>query len=303
MVGAVAPYVFPTAPIALAPTCPNGNNGVIVINATGGNQPLEYGVVGVTLQNNNVITGLAPGSYDVFVTDQHNCAGGGYPGNPVIVPNAPAFAVTSVNIKPISCSGANDAIVTVNTTRGTPPLLFTLTSNTTGASVGPQNTNVFTQVGSGTFTVTVTDNNTPPCVASFTTPPIVNPSVVSVNTFTTPPLCAGQATGKIFVFATGGTPPYTYSIDGGKHFGSKFEFDNIAAGQYNVIAKDSHGCFAATIATVSSPSAVNFVSITKTDVTCNSLSNGAIRFLWQRVGQGSFYLFGKWFTIHLVGCI
>lgn len=47
--------------------------------------------------------------------------------------------------------------------------------------------------------------------------------------------------GSIFINATGGIGPYTYSIDGGETFQDDALFDNLGPGEYNIIVLDSDG--------------------------------------------------------------
>jgi hypothetical protein len=50
----------------------------------------------------------------------------------------------------------------------------------------------------------------------------------------------GECDGEIEVTATGGTGPYTYSIDGGA-FGASNTFTNLCSGTYVITVKDSEG--------------------------------------------------------------
>ena len=50
--------------------------------------------------------------------------------------------------------------------------------------------------------------------------------------------CAGDETAQVSATATGGTPPYSYSLNGGP-FQSSGTFDNLPAGLYTVTAKDA----------------------------------------------------------------
>jgi len=47
--------------------------------------------------------------------------------------------------------------------------------------------------------------------------------------------------GSIFINATGGAGPYSYSIDGGQTFQNEALFDNLSEGEYNIIVLDSDG--------------------------------------------------------------
>ena len=51
----------------------------------------------------------------------------------------------------------------------------------------------------------------------------------------------GNDDGSIIISATGGTAPYTYSIDGGANFQSNSLFENLPAGPYQVVVQDANG--------------------------------------------------------------
>jgi gliding motility-associated-like protein len=56
------------------------------------------------------------------------------------------------------------------------------------------------------------------------------------------PTCFGDANGALFVEGvSGGAPPLLYSIDG-ESFSSSSVFNNLSAGEYNVIVQDVNGC-------------------------------------------------------------
>jgi hypothetical protein len=53
-------------------------------------------------------------------------------------------------------------------------------------------------------------------------------------------VCFGDTTGQIYAIASGGNPPYSYSIDGFNYYNSG-EFNNLSAGSYTVYVRDSVG--------------------------------------------------------------
>jgi len=63
--------------------------------------------------------------------------------------------------------------------------------------------------------------------------------------------CTGGSTGTITVTASGGTTPYTYSLNSGT-FQSSNLFSGLAAGTYTVAAKDANGLTSTTSVTVTS---------------------------------------------------
>ena len=58
------------------------------------------------------------------------------------------------------------------------------------------------------------------------------------------PSDCNTADGSFTLFGTGGTPPYSYSIDGGVTFSNNNVFTNLVKGQYNCLLKDAYGLLA-----------------------------------------------------------
>ena len=92
-------------------------------------------------------------------------------------------------------------------------------------------------LGGGSYVVTVTDENDCSNVGSFalTAPDSVMLTVVENNA----PTCDGGA-GSLLVAAAGGTPPYTYAWSGGLPDGPNPT--GVAAGTYSLTVTDGNGC-------------------------------------------------------------
>lgn len=98
---------------------------------------------------------------------------------------------------------------------------------------------------------------------------IVNNSLVDCKqvkikanyTFENP--CIGQNNGQIAIEEiSGGTKPYTYSIDNARSFTADAEFKGLNSGHYKLLIKDAHNCLSDVIANVS-----------LTDATCETKGN------------------------------
>jgi hypothetical protein len=70
----------------------------------------------------------------------------------------------------------------------------------------------------------------------------------SLTTNTTPDVC-GQSNGTILAMASGGLPPYTYSLNGTTPFVNNF-FTGLSAGTYHLSGFDSQGCQDSLVLTV-----------------------------------------------------
>lgn len=141
----------------------------------------------------------------------------------------------AVNVGAIACNGGN-ATITVNASGGTGSLQY---SDDAGANY--QVSNVFT-VLPGTYNVVVKDSVG--CSANYTGNPlnITQPSPISFTLSEVDASCPNVFDGTITVNATGGTTPYSYSLNHGPT--QPFNvFTGVGAGTYLVTTFDANGCF------------------------------------------------------------
>lgn len=100
-----------------------------------------------------------------------------------------------------------------------------------------QSSPVFEKLGLGIYTITVKDEKE--CSASLEAE-IKNASGLNVNITASPSGC-GVSAGSISVAATGGKQPIQFRIGQGA-FSATAQFNNLASGTYDVVAKDATGC-------------------------------------------------------------
>jgi gliding motility-associated-like protein len=215
-------------------------NGKIIINASGGVLPYSYSLThpntGVYPQTSNVYFGLISGNYAVTVTD----AIGTQASQNVIlgnIYNLPVGLMTSFSMP--STPNTLDASLTLSGSSGTPPYLYSLDN------INFQTSNTFTNLAGGQYYTIVRDANG---CSSFTE--------ISDNIFEIPtilyPISFGYSGNSIgcnpliasmyFIFGNviGGTPPYSFSIDG-INFQTTPSISNLPGGTYNVTIKDANG--------------------------------------------------------------
>ena len=102
----------------------------------------------------------------------------------------------------------------------------------------------------GNYVLTVTDENN--CIslatAGITEPPILDILVDSTRDV----ICFGDRTGLIRVRGMGGSPPFSFSIDGGT-FQDEVDFSNLAAGTHLITIRDQGGCTSEVTAEIFQP--------------------------------------------------
>lgn len=166
------------------------------------------------------------------------------------------------------CFGDTNGAITATVTVGTSPYQYQLNSNPSQASGN------FPNLGAGSYTVLVTDSNG--CFAQNSIS-VGQPSgaVVLGTLGQVGILCHGDLTGSIEVAATGGTPSYVYSFDGGG-FSSTSLFPNLPEGSYEIIAEDSRACADTITVVVTEPDTMVAAIESVTDVNCFAGTEGEI---------------------------
>ncbi len=246
----VAATAGPSITVIPTPSSCNVNDGTLTANASGGTPPYLYSLDGITYTASSVFTGLAPGSYTVYVKDNNNCI----KTTSATVLNASGLTL-AVSVINSSCN-TNSGTITATATGNAPPLQYSIDGTTYQAS------NVFTGLAAGNYTVYVRDNNN--CVV---TKPAAITAVTgaSLNVTSSNATCAGN-NGIINAVATGGVSPLTYSING-TTYQSSGVFINVAPGAYTVYVKDAANCITTQPVTITTsgtgPGITTFTVVTK----------------------------------------
>ncbi len=245
--------------------CFGTGTGSATIIASGGTSPYRYSIDnGATENTTGEFTGLMAGNYNVLVKDQNNCQT--TISLTISQPEA-ALQATVTTQSNINCFGADDASATVTATGGTAPYNYYFNGETLPRASGD-----FSGLTAGTYPVRVVDSKN--CEVSITIT-ITSPEAALTASVSekTDPNCYGN-TGSFAVSATGGTSPYSYSIDGGTVYQTESTFSNLAANTYTVKVKDSKNCTTEVSVTLIQPEALTASVITKTDAICFESSTG-----------------------------
>lgn len=167
-------------------TCFGAKNGSIDLTVTGFNGMPHYAWSnGDTTQD---LSNLAPGNYNVTVTDDKGCTAS--LASPIVIIQPTALSLDTPKITSASCGGGNNGAAIVKANGGTPPYQYTLDtlSNNTGS---------FTNLAAGTYHYAVTDSNHCTTAGSFIIPQGSNANC-SIIVFLNPALF-GQAKNTIFI--------------------------------------------------------------------------------------------------------
>jgi hypothetical protein len=137
-----------------------------------------------------------------------------------------------------------------------------------------------TALAAGSYTLALHDslNCTTQLVVSIT-----QPAALAIAATAQAATCNGTSTGSISTTCSGGTAPYSYSINGGTATPSG-NFANLSAGSYTMLVQDSLSCTNTAVVVVSQPSAVpDFCCIPNVPSSALTYLNNAT------IGTGSSY--------------
>lgn len=226
------------------PLCPNSTSGSAQIVASGAQSGVFFSLDDGALTANANFTNLTPGMYTIEAIDGAGCS---VEQTFEITLPEPIEVLATVS-QGISCNGAGDGVIVVETMGGTGDYTYSLDAGFETSSNDP----VFTDLGPGSYVVYVNDENG--CAAQSSTVSLTQPIAISGTvTFTQEATCSDAADGVIVVQFTGGAGGFNYSVDG-----ENFDLPNvinIEPGTYTVYAQDANGCIAeaAQVAVVDGP--------------------------------------------------
>jgi HYR domain/SprB repeat/Secretion system C-terminal sorting domain len=250
------PDVLTVNASATAQSAFDQNDGSASANAAGGVADYNYAWNnGGTTQT---ISGLAPGSYNVVVTDANGCTAI----ETVTVNAFNCFLAANISGTNLSCNGANNGAAEVVITAGASPMTFAWSNGEVTPSVS--------NLGAGLYTVNVTDGNGCPAVLSIN---IGQPSQLLANATTTAETALGANDGTATANPTGGTGAYSYAWSNGTVLQTTI---NLAPGSYTVIITDENGCTIEQSVEVSSFLCAISAQNTIVNVSCAGAANGAV---------------------------
>jgi len=252
-------------------SCHGYTDGSIQVTVVEGTYPFTYSWnTGATTPNLN---NVGAGFYTLTVTDA----------NAVVVSKTvelkepdgfdavlhPSLVQGGYNI---SAMGGHDGKIITEITGGTPPYTYAWSNNATSSYIE--------NLGAGTYTVTINDQNT--CAVTktqvLTAPSLLHiVSITATNQNGHSVSCFGKANGSITTVVSGGVPPYTYAWDNGS-------FDQnpsgLKAGLYKLSVKDANNSTASGQITLTEPTELA-VTLTRSNfggytISCNSCANGTI---------------------------
>ncbi|MDX1768939.1 MAG: T9SS type B sorting domain-containing protein, partial [Arenibacter troitsensis] len=138
----------------------------------------------------------------------------------------------------VSCNGAYDGSITVSLSGGSGGYQYAISPNLDKFDT----VNTFTDLAPGDYTIIAQDVNGCFELLRYT---ILEPALIEVLPTTTPEICIGSEDGSVSLSISGGTAPYSTSINStsdADFVQDRTQFSGLAAGTYAVFVKDAQGC-------------------------------------------------------------
>lgn len=208
-------------------SCNGGNDGMMEVAGSGGTSPYTY-TWDASANNQTTATAnnLAVGTYNVTVIDANNCTStteGSL--------TEPEVLDLSLTARGTSCPGLVDGVINASGEGGVAPYIYSWSEGSTGSSQ--------TTLAAGLYTISVTDANG--CMYSDTARVVEAEPVTTSIEEVVDVTCFGYRDGAIDLNSVGGTPPYSYSLDGQTFTGSS-RLIALEAGNYDITIRDGNDC-------------------------------------------------------------
>lgn len=263
---------------ATAVTCHGSNDGsAFVTSQIGGTGTFVYSLNNTNFQSSNTFNGLTAGNYTIYVRDVAGCTG-----TATVTVTEPAALAATATVTNAACNGEYNGSITVNVTGGIPGYSYSIDGENF------QSSNVFNELPSGSYTITVVDQNGESSCQTSVVANITQPTLIGA-TITTGSSTCGNSNGTLLVVASGGSGSgYQYSLDG-VNFSAGNSFSNLQSGNYNIVITDGTGCMNVFTASINDANGPSITSISHTDASCNGSTDGSITINTVTGGSGTLY--------------
>lgn len=193
----------------------------------------------------------------------------------LVTPTVPNPMIIETAHENASCHGLSDGSITVSVTDGEEPYEYYLNDG------DPQTSNVFDNLPAGTHTVGVIAADG---CKKHVWVEVTEPKTIGLEGTVTNVTCHGYDDGIIELTQDGGTPDYSYSLNGGISQENPV-FTDLGPGTHTIIVTDGNGCNDTIIKTITEPNAPNSGIITTETEYC---ATGTTTIETTGVSNGSF---------------
>lgn len=252
--------IVPSAAVTKS-TCKPLNNGEVSMSASGGTPGYTYAIGAGAFSTTSVFPSLAAGTYLFRTRDNNNCV---IDSNITILDS---FTVkVGISVNGTRCYDSASGLINIIASGGVSPYKY---------SVGGGTFTSVPAIGSlyaGSYNVVTVDNIG---CAKDTLVNVSQPTFVAPALTVSSPSCSTYQDGIINISVTGGTPAYTYALNGG-NFGTVPVFNALGAGQYIVSVMDVNNCRRDTSVTMTQPPGVYFSTLVS-NLKCYRDNSGTVQ--------------------------
>ncbi len=249
------PSVIDVGPNPIAASCFDSEDGGAQMSINGGVGNFSY-----TWSNGSVnqnLSGVGVGTYTLTVTDGNLCQK-----IATVQVTSPAEIVIEESVQNADCFGNNSGSITTQVSGGVGSYDFNWSNGATSSNLS--------QLSSGTYTLTITDDNFCEKVKEI----IVNQNTdIDIFSQLTMPSCHDSNDGSIDLFPSGGSGNFTYLWNTGAE---TEDIDGLENGDYIITITDGNGCEEIQLFTIEAPDSISITS-TVFDVSCFGENSGMIQ--------------------------
>lgn len=263
-------------------SCYNGNDGLVKLSATGGNPVKSEDSLIYSFSKDDsewiesgfpiVVNQLSSNNYTFRVRDSKGCEA-----NVKHYVNQPKPITASKTIQNIKCKGDNNGSININMDGGKSPynIQAFFPNETVDIKNDVRESTNFSNLLAGSYTLKIIDSLG--CVSEQVVEineplEFIQLSIDSIHT----PSCYGDYNGKIYLSSTGGWGNYVFSIENTSISNTQGILNNLASGNYNLIATDSEGCATSTSVYIDQPNSLALLEPQITPLTCAGNNTGII---------------------------
>ena len=261
-----AEIVFTTFNFSDSLTCNGELTASITVAAAGGTGAITYSIDGINYGSSGTFTGLGGGTYTVSAKDDNGCVR-----DSLITIYEPAAMVIVDSLINNKCFGDSTGEIHITVNGGNPPFTYSIDGGLTY-----QASSSFAGLPAGTYNLAVKDAKN--CSVSGTMATLTEASALLIDSIVyKDTLSCIEKTTDITIYASGGTPPYEYSIDGTATFQPSALFVSKTVGTYAIAVRDNNGCVRNmdTIQIIPA-NAIVINSVTIDSVTCSDSNDGKL---------------------------
>ena len=220
------------------PTCIDALDGSLVINEINNLEGVQFSISGPLEASNStgVFNDLGVGTYVIFASTSSTCQ--------VVISTVVSSdieceeeeefsIIVDSQIDP-SCNNVSDGSVLIEAINGTAPFEFELDNSTT------QDTGLFENLGSGTYTVIATDQNGNQGEVTFS---LVSPLPILLDIDLEVPSCVDSLNGSMTISELNNHENLEFSISGPiSSNNTSGSFNNLGIGVYTILVSTSPTC-------------------------------------------------------------